>query len=35
LATPSDGGDDNSQQVLKPESHGGAGSIPAGSPSPA
>jgi cell division protease FtsH len=34
LASPSDG-DGSSQQVLKPESRSGAGSIPEGSPSPA
>jgi cell division protease FtsH len=34
LASPNDG-DGSSQQVLKPESRGGAGSIPEGSPSPA
>jgi cell division protease FtsH len=34
LASPTDG-DDSPQQVLKPESRGGAGSIAEGSPSPA
>jgi len=34
LAGPGDG-DGSQQQVLKPESRGGAGSIPEGSPSPA
>ena len=35
LASPSDGGDNNQQQVLKPESQGSVGNLPEGSPSPA
>ncbi len=35
LASPSDSGGSGGQQVLKPESRGGAGGFPEGSPSPA
>jgi cell division protease FtsH len=35
LASPSDSGSSGGQQVLKPESRGGSGTMPEGSPSPA
>ncbi len=35
LASPSDSGSGGGQQVLKPESRGGSGTMPEGSPSPA
>ncbi|HUX44264.1 MAG TPA: ATP-dependent zinc metalloprotease FtsH, partial [Terracidiphilus sp.] len=35
LASPSDTGSSGGQQILKPESRGGSGSFPEGSPSPA